>query len=190
MHYSGENAGIHVEIVAVAYCIVEIGRLKKERRKKGRRKRGIQPTLDCRSWSFGITIYAIVSFPFGRWRPSLVYKVEAWCEFWSTRLPYVCIGSHFFLHYPVLLCSSWSLDKYNQSVIWLTMWFCNISLLWVGHLTASSSSASSTGMVHIGSGVLLHLVIALGYTDTCHSWFQACSHYIQPCRNRTQGLLL
>ena len=56
-----------------------------------RRKTGFRPTLVCRSWSIGVSIYSIVSFPFGRWQ---VYEVGAWhqCELWSPYSPYVCTG--------------------------------------------------------------------------------------------------
>ena len=51
----------HVEIITVARLAE-----KKKDSEEERRKMGFQHLLVCRSRGFGVIIYAIVSFPFGR----------------------------------------------------------------------------------------------------------------------------
>ena len=50
----------HAEIIAVTYCIAEVGRLKKWRRGRRKEKMDFRSIQVCRSQSYGINIYAIV----------------------------------------------------------------------------------------------------------------------------------
>ena len=46
-----------------------------------RKKMDFQPALVGHSQSFGVTIYAIVGFPFSKGTTRLVYNVRAWHQF-------------------------------------------------------------------------------------------------------------